>query len=46
MQECVRRGCAREGVLPGGLKVRRRAADLHRQLSSVGRADDPLDVMD
>ncbi|GHB51173.1 hypothetical protein GCM10010377_47700 [Streptomyces viridiviolaceus] len=24
MQECVRRGCTRDGVLPGGLKVRRR----------------------
>jgi L-serine dehydratase len=46
MQDCVRRGCAREGVLPGGLKVRRRAADLYRQLSAGGRAHDPLDVMD
>jgi len=34
MQECVRRGCHTEGVLPGGLKVKRRAARLHRQLSS------------
>jgi L-serine dehydratase len=34
MQECVRRGCRTEGVLPGGLKVKRRAARLHRQLSS------------
>jgi L-serine dehydratase len=32
MQECVRRGCEAEGVLPGGLKVRRRAADLRRGL--------------
>ncbi|MEW2259648.1 L-serine ammonia-lyase [Streptomyces sp. NPDC047869] len=32
MQECVRNGCAHDGVLPGGLKVRRRAADLHRKL--------------
>jgi L-serine dehydratase len=46
MQDCVRRGCAREGVLPGGLKVRRRAADLYRQLSAEARAHDPLDVMD
>ena len=28
MQECVARGCAAEGVLPGGLKVRRRARAL------------------
>jgi L-serine dehydratase len=33
-------------VLPGGLKVRRRAADLYRQLSAEARAHDPLDVMD
>ncbi|GGN51628.1 L-serine dehydratase [Streptomyces albiflavescens] len=32
MQECVRQGTAHDGVLPGGLKVRRRAAALHRKL--------------
>ena len=26
MQDCVERGCRTEGVLPGGLKVKRRAA--------------------
>ena len=31
MQACS--GCAAEGVLPGGLEVRRRAGDLHRRLS-------------
>ena len=46
MQDCVRRGCAGGGVLPGGLKVRRRAADLHRQLSEAVSDDDPLEVMD
>ena len=30
MQECVERGSHRDGVLPGGLKVRRRAAELRR----------------
>ncbi|MGC4790003.1 serine dehydratase beta chain, partial [Micromonospora sp. DT178] len=30
MRECVERGCSRDGVLPGGLKVRRRAAELRR----------------
>jgi len=45
MQDCVRRGCQRDGVLPGGLKVRRRAAELYRQLSAEG-AEDPLAVMD
>jgi L-serine dehydratase len=32
MQECVNRGCHREGVLPGGLNVKRRAAGLYRTL--------------
>jgi L-serine dehydratase len=32
MQDCVERGCHTEGVLPGGLRVKRRAARLHRQL--------------
>ncbi|MFD0823508.1 serine dehydratase beta chain, partial [Micromonospora zhanjiangensis] len=27
MRECVERGCERDGVLPGGLRVRRRAAE-------------------
>lgn len=34
MQACVSRGCRTEGVLPGGLKVKRRAARLHRQLQA------------
>ena len=32
MQECVQRGTETDGVLPGGLKVRRRAAPLHQAL--------------
>ncbi|MER5877462.1 L-serine ammonia-lyase [Streptomyces sp. NPDC060235] len=39
MQACVSRGMAREGILPGGLKVRRRAAHSARQLRAEG---DPL----
>ncbi len=46
MQDCVERGCTVEGVLPGGLKVRRRAADLRRGLSSEHFTTDPLRVMD
>ncbi|MBW8483760.1 L-serine ammonia-lyase [Actinomadura parmotrematis] len=45
MQECVERGIAREGLLPGGLKVRRRAHQLHRQLTTE-KQDDPLAAMD
>ncbi|MDQ3579402.1 MAG: L-serine ammonia-lyase, partial [Actinomycetota bacterium] len=46
MQDCVTRGCAREGVLPGGLKVPRRAKILHDKLISEDGAGDPLYVMD
>jgi L-serine dehydratase len=46
MQACVQRGCATQGVLPGGFKVKRRAADLHAKLQSIGTAADPLIVMD
>ncbi len=35
MQECVRNGCNTEGVLPGGLNVKRRAADLFSKLNSL-----------
>ena len=46
MHACVRRGCEREGILPGGLKVRRRAAALHRRLRNDTRSGDPLVAMD
>ena len=47
MQQCVRRGCEREGQLPG-LKLERRAAKLYRQLRSQPDAaqHDPLTVID
>jgi L-serine dehydratase len=42
MQECVRLGCVNEGVLPGGLKVKRRAPSLHRKLQ---QEEDPTNLM-
>jgi L-serine dehydratase len=46
MQDCVQRGCERDGVLPG-LKVRRRAAALSRQLEErAAHDDDPLTLLD
>jgi L-serine dehydratase len=36
MQECVRAGMNHEGILPGGLKVRRRAAPASRALRTEG----------
>ena len=34
MQECVERGCQTKGILPGGLKVKRRAAELFNSLEN------------
>ncbi|MBP6997073.1 MAG: L-serine ammonia-lyase [Phycicoccus sp.] len=45
MQECVDNGCRTEGVLPGGLKVQRRAPRLRRQLKRE-QGGDPLATMD
>lgn len=45
MQDCVDRGIKTEGILPGGLKVTRRAPALHRTLS-VEKNNDPLIAMD
>ncbi|MBI2380165.1 MAG: L-serine ammonia-lyase [Gammaproteobacteria bacterium] len=47
MEACVKRGCEREGILPGGLKVPRRAPSLLRKLKADARnSSDPLMVMD
>jgi L-serine dehydratase len=46
MQECVARGCAADGVLPGGLKVRRRAQGMRETLERAGAAADPLHAME
>jgi L-serine dehydratase len=48
MQACVARGCRTEGTLPGGFKVKRRAAALYRDLTSNPEAAlrDPLQVLD
>ena len=48
MQRCVERGCHEEGVLPGGMRVKRRAAQLFRALSGAPEAGlrDPLTAMD
>ena len=32
MRSCVNNGCRNEGILPGGMKVKRRAAELSRKL--------------
>jgi hypothetical protein len=46
MQECVEQGCTRDGVLSGGLNVKRRATELRRALEAEHFTTDPLRVMD
>lgn len=46
MQACVERGCITEGILPGGLRVKRRAAELFRCLTDRSQSTDPLDILD
>ena len=48
MKSCVNNGCRNEGILPGGLKVKRRAAELYRKLNSQPDITykDPLTCLD
>ncbi len=48
MQACVKRGCEQEGVLSGGMKLKRRAKELHRKLAGAPEAAfrDPLTALD
>lgn len=50
MQSCVRQGCKQDGILPGGLNVRRRAKalydDLCKEYGQAGNKDGSLFAMD
>jgi L-serine dehydratase len=46
MNDCIERGLQTEGILPGGLKVRRRAPRLLSRLQSKQGEGDPLVAMD
>ena len=48
MQTCVDNGCHNEGILPGGLKVKRRAPELFQKLSTTPHLTDkdPLTSLD
>lgn len=48
MQECVQRGYIQEGILPGGLNVKRRAPALHRQLlkEELEKLKNPVEVLE
>ena len=48
MEACIERGIRQEGLLPGGLKVRRRARQIHTDLLSKAERNisDPLAALD
>ena len=46
MQDCMERGFRQGGVLPGGLRVQRRAPILHRELSAQAASADQLATLD
>jgi L-serine dehydratase len=48
MQQCVKRGCAQDGTLPGGLHVKRRAKAIYQHLCASPQAmlADPLSILD
>ena len=46
MRQCVDNGCAAEGILPGGLNVRRRAPSLFQTLTADTGVTDPLRAME
>jgi len=48
MHGCIKRGYNNPGVLPGGLKVHRRAPELYRELSQLNEKAyrDPLKIID
>ncbi len=47
MKNCVERGYHKEGILPGGLKLRRRAPAMYRRLRAEGKNNiDPLTALD
>jgi L-serine dehydratase len=47
MKKCIARGCRTEGILPGGLNVRRRACGINRALSNKSKAQQrPSDLLE
>lgn len=46
MQSCVKRGIKTEGILPGGLEVKRRAKDLYDSLQQHSLLSDPSQIFD
>lgn len=45
MQDCVKRGISTQGILPGGLNVKRRASELYQKLTLSDNTD-PSEIFD
>ena len=45
MKRCIDRGCSESGILPGGLKVKRRAHIIKEKLDAQEKAGQPRDEM-
>ncbi|MTI44493.1 L-serine ammonia-lyase [Roseibium hamelinense] len=43
MDSCINRGISQQGILPGGLKVKRRASDIYQKLIREGRTNRPFE---
>ena len=43
MNACINRGLAQDGILPGGLKVKRRASGIHNKLIAEDRINRPFE---
>ncbi len=46
MRDCIERGCHQDGILPGGLNVKRRASSLYKSLMNPNRKKHAADVME
>jgi L-serine dehydratase len=46
MEECIERGCRAEGILPGGLNVKRRAHRIYCNLTDHASKNDAMAVLD
>jgi L-serine dehydratase len=46
MLDCIKRGISNDGMLPGGLNVKRRAKSLHERLVERGPRSDPSTVFE
>lgn len=46
MEACMEKGCHEEGILPGGLNVKRRASSIYKSLMNPDRKKNPTDFME